>query len=64
MEQSEYLTAIAGRLDKDYQAICSDCGSKCKIIHAIVDHDENSVKVVCHGCYLDKYLGQDSHKGK
>lgn len=60
MEQKEYLTAIASRLDENNEAVCADCGEKCKIIHAIVDHDRNSVKVVCNECYLSNYLGQDS----
>lgn len=64
MEQRDYLAAVFSQVDENNEATCFECGSKCKIIHAIVDHDLNAVKILCHGCYVTNYVGQKSDKGK
>jgi hypothetical protein len=57
MKRSDYLTEVTDRVGPDGQALCEDCGKRSMIIHGIVDHDTDRVKVVCNDCYLKTYLG-------
>jgi len=55
MKQDKYTQEVFKKLDGEGKATCEDCGNKSKITHAIVDHDTNIIKVVCHSCFESKY---------
>jgi hypothetical protein len=57
MKQKEYMKAVLERLDENNETTCQDCHKKDMITHAIIDHDTNTVKVVCHECFTTKYQG-------
>ena len=55
MKQKDYLKKVLKQVDNKGQILCEDCGEIDKIGHAIVDHQDNSVKVVCDECFKSKY---------
>ncbi len=55
MKEDEYKKEVLGRLDGENQTTCEDCGRKDKIGHAIIDHDTDKIKMVCHDCFVSKY---------
>lgn len=55
MKQEVYTKAVIERLDEHNEATCEDCHKKDKVIHGIVDHDTDTLKVVCHNCFVSKY---------
>ena len=56
MEQKDYMKKLLQQVDYKGQILCDDCGKIDKIGHAIIDHQDNTVKVVCNKCFKDKYL--------
>jgi hypothetical protein len=55
MKESEYRKAALEKLNPDGSITCEDCEKKDMIGHVIVDHQAQSVKVVCHDCFTTKY---------
>lgn len=55
MQPKEYLTAMLSKVDEDGFTTCVDCNKKSRVAHAIVDHDEDTVKTVCNDCFNAKY---------
>ena len=55
MKQSAYMTAILERLGKNQEIICQDCGEASQISHAVINHDDETVKIVCNDCFINKY---------
>ena len=56
MKQKEYMDKIKKRIENNSPAKCEDCGEITKIAHAIIDHQNNNVKVVCDNCFKNKYM--------
>jgi transcription elongation factor Elf1 len=50
-----YLKTALEKLDSNYTITCEDCGKQDTIGHAIIDHDQNTIKVVCNACFLNGY---------
>jgi hypothetical protein len=55
MKKEQYKKEVLERLDEEDKTTCEDCREKDKISHAIVDHRDNTVKVVCDKCFRGKY---------
>ena len=55
MEQKDYLRTILEKLDQNHSATCEDCGKIGMLNHAIVNHEQNRVKIVCHNCFMNRY---------
>ena len=55
MKQEKYRKEVLGKLDDQKQITCEECGRKDSLGHAIVDHGEGRVKMVCHDCFKEKY---------
>ena len=55
MKPKDYLTATLKRLNPDHTTTCEDCGKSSVVGHVIVDHDQDTIKVICHDCYLKGY---------
>ena len=55
MRQEDYTQELLKRLDENNQITCEDCGQKDDIGHGIIDHDTDTLKVVCHNCFTRKY---------
>ena len=56
MKQKEYLKKVLKQVSCKGQILCDDCGEIDKIGHAIIDHQDDRVKVICDKCFKDKYL--------
>lgn len=56
MKQKEYLKKVLKQVDAKGQILCEDCGEIDKIGHTIVDHQDDTVKVVCDNCFKDNYM--------
>lgn len=48
------MKTVVQNLDDENQITCEDCGRKDKIGHAVVNHRGGAVRIVCHGCFLQK----------
>jgi transcription elongation factor Elf1 len=55
VKRSQYLAELSKRQGADNKIVCDDCGRASNVIHGIVDHDRNRVKVVCDDCYQGTY---------
>jgi len=55
MKRNEYMTAILERLGSNREITCQDCGAESKIGHAVINHDNETVKMVCNDCFINKY---------
>jgi hypothetical protein len=55
MKKEDYMKAVFSKLNQNQEITCEDCGRKAMISHAIVDHEENRVKIVCNDCFLNGY---------
>jgi len=55
MKQQKYMTAILKRFGKNQEVICQDCGAVSKISHAVINHDDETVKIVCNDCFMKNY---------
>ena len=56
MKKKNYLKKALKQVDNKGRILCDDCGEITKIGHAIVNHQYNTVKVVCDNCFKDKYM--------
>ena len=56
MKKKQYMDKILKRVSGKAQILCEDCGRIIMISHVIVDHQDDSIKVVCDICFKDKYL--------
>ena len=66
MQEQEYMRTILEKLHDNHSATCEDCGKKAMLSHAIIDHGENRVKIICNDCFLNGYqdLLYSEAKGK
>jgi transcription elongation factor Elf1 len=55
MKEQDYMKAVLEKLNPDMSITCEDCGNQDKVGHFIVDHQANTVKAVCHSCFVKKY---------
>jgi len=55
MKQKEYMNKVLNKINDNSQVKCEDCGEITKIGHAIVNHQDNNVKIVCDSCFKIKY---------
>lgn len=56
MKPKEYIEKTLKAFNDNGQTTCEDCGNASEISHAIVDHQDNTVKVVCDECFQSKYV--------
>ena len=56
MKQKDYMKKLLKQIVDEGQILCDDCGQIDKIGHAIINHQDNSLKVVCNKCFKNKYL--------
>jgi hypothetical protein len=66
MRTKDYLAAVMKRVNPDHTTTCEDCGKQSMSGHAIVDHEADTIKVVCEDCFLNGYreLLYSEAKGK
>lgn len=55
MKRNKYMTAILERLGSNQKIICQDCGAESKIGHAVINHCDETIKIVCHDCFMKNY---------
>jgi transcription elongation factor Elf1 len=55
MKQKDYIKAVIEKINPDRTITCEDCGDKDMIGHMIIDHQAETVKAVCHSCFVTKY---------
>ena len=55
MKRKKYMTAILERLGSNQEIVCQDCGAESKIGHAVINHDNETVKIVCNDCFMKNY---------
>ena len=56
MKKKQYMDKVLKKVNDTSQVKCEDCGRIIMISHVIVDHQDDSIKVVCDTCFKDKYL--------
>lgn len=56
MKQKKCLKKVLKQVNCKGQILCDDYGEIDKIGHAIIDHQDDRVKLVCDKCFKDKYL--------
>ncbi len=54
MKKSKYLKEIVGGLNLDGTTTCEVCGKDSMIVHGFVDHDQETVKIICNDCYVKR----------
>ena len=57
MKNKRYLRIINRRLAEGKEITCEDCNGKGLFGHAIVDHQSNTLKMVCNDCFRKKCRG-------
>jgi uncharacterized Zn finger protein len=57
MKQADYTKTVLKKMDENNEITCEDCGKKDKIGHGIVDNATDTIKMVCHECFKNKYHG-------
>jgi uncharacterized Zn finger protein len=55
MKRSRYLAEITKRVGSNGEVTCEDCGRKSMVVHGVINHDKNTVRVVCDECYQGTY---------
>ena len=55
MKQKEYLKKVLKQVNGKAQILCDDCGDITKIAHAIINHQDKNIKIVCDNCFKNKY---------
>jgi hypothetical protein len=55
MKQQNYMKAVLKKIGINEMVTCEDCGKRDRLGHFIINHDENTVKGVCHSCFVTKY---------
>lgn len=55
MKRKKYMTAIFERLGSNQEITCQDCGEVSKIGHAVINHHDETVKIVCNDCFVKNY---------
>ena len=64
MKKKQYMDKILKQIDGNYPVKCEDCGQTSTISHTIVNHQYNTVKVVCDNCFKDKHMDFIYPEGK
>lgn len=57
MNRSEYMKLIEDLLGGGEKPTCQDCGEPAAITHGIVDHESDTVRLVCDECFNATYKG-------
>jgi len=60
MKKAAYQKTILERMNPDGTATCEICGKDSMIVHAFVDHSEDTVKIMCHECYLKRLSREEN----
>lgn len=54
MKKQAYQKAILERMNPDRTATCEVCGKDSMIVHAFINHETNTIGIMCHECYLKR----------
>jgi hypothetical protein len=63
MRQEKYIRAVLEKLEADNSITCEDCGNRDKLGHFIIEHQAETVRAVCHTCFVTKYQNALYGKG-
>jgi transcription elongation factor Elf1 len=51
MKRSRYMAEILKRQRADNTFACENCGKHSLFNHAVIDHDQNTTRVLCDDCF-------------
>jgi ribosome-binding protein aMBF1 (putative translation factor) len=60
MKKETYQKMIFEKVNADGSAKCEVCGKVSMTTHAVINHADNTVEVMCNDCYL-KRLSRDEN---
>ena len=49
------MKAVIEKINSDNTLTCEDCGETVRLGHMVVYHPTETVKAVCHSCFVAKY---------
>ena len=60
MKKEAYQQEILEKINPDGTTTCEVCGNDSMIVHAFVDHISDTVKIMCHDCYLKRLNAKEN----
>lgn len=60
MKKQVYQQEILEKMNPDGTVTCEVCGIDSMIAHAFVDHSSDTVKIMCHDCYLKRLSREEN----